>query len=117
VENDDIEGAFRRYEANRKPRTSRIQAISSANTWMSGVLPTRGEQSAATQTFTRQFTTTSLMKAAASPSGDLPRHPGITMCRTSHAVIGAQERVLATASRSRVGRAFEDAGRLPETDL
>ena len=34
--NDDIEGAFRRYEANRKPRTSRIQAISSANTWMSG---------------------------------------------------------------------------------
>jgi salicylate hydroxylase/6-hydroxynicotinate 3-monooxygenase len=36
VENDDIEGAFRRYEATRKPRTSRIQAISSANTWMSG---------------------------------------------------------------------------------
>ena len=34
--NDDIEGAFRLYEANRKPRTSRIQAISSANTWMSG---------------------------------------------------------------------------------
>ncbi|MBN9081920.1 MAG: salicylate 1-monooxygenase [Rhizobiales bacterium 62-17] len=33
--NDDIEGAFRLYEANRKPRTSRIQAISSANTWMS----------------------------------------------------------------------------------
>jgi salicylate hydroxylase/6-hydroxynicotinate 3-monooxygenase len=33
---DDIEDAFRRYEANRKPRTSRIQAISSANTWMSG---------------------------------------------------------------------------------
>lgn len=32
----DIEGAFRRYEAHRKPRTSRIQAISSANTWMSG---------------------------------------------------------------------------------
>ena len=27
-------GAFDRYEANRKPRTSRIQAISSANTWM-----------------------------------------------------------------------------------
>jgi salicylate hydroxylase/6-hydroxynicotinate 3-monooxygenase len=24
------------YEATRKPRTSRIQAISSANTWMSG---------------------------------------------------------------------------------
>jgi 2-polyprenyl-6-methoxyphenol hydroxylase-like FAD-dependent oxidoreductase len=36
VQNDDIEGAFRRYEATRKPRTSRIQAISSANTWMSG---------------------------------------------------------------------------------
>jgi salicylate hydroxylase/6-hydroxynicotinate 3-monooxygenase len=31
---DDIEGAFRRYEAHRKPRTSLIQAISSANTWM-----------------------------------------------------------------------------------
>jgi 2-polyprenyl-6-methoxyphenol hydroxylase-like FAD-dependent oxidoreductase len=36
VEGDDIEGAFRSYEATRKPRTSRIQAISSANTWMSG---------------------------------------------------------------------------------
>ena len=32
----DIEAAFQRYEANRKPRTSRIQAISSANTWMQG---------------------------------------------------------------------------------
>ena len=31
---DDIESAFQRYEAHRKPRTSRIQAISSANTWM-----------------------------------------------------------------------------------
>lgn len=31
---NDIETAFRRYEAARKPRTSRIQAISSANTWM-----------------------------------------------------------------------------------
>jgi 2-polyprenyl-6-methoxyphenol hydroxylase-like FAD-dependent oxidoreductase len=29
-----IEGAFRRYEAHRKPRTSVVQAISSANTWM-----------------------------------------------------------------------------------
>ena len=28
--------AFTRYEAHRKPRTSRIQAISSANTWMKG---------------------------------------------------------------------------------
>src|SRR5262245_1523481 len=34
VEVDDIEEAFRRYEAHRKPRTSVIQAISSANTWM-----------------------------------------------------------------------------------
>ena len=31
---DDIEGAFKRYEAHRKPRTSVVQAISSANTWM-----------------------------------------------------------------------------------
>lgn len=34
VEGDDIEAAFKTYEAHRKPRTSRIQAISSANTWM-----------------------------------------------------------------------------------
>jgi salicylate hydroxylase/6-hydroxynicotinate 3-monooxygenase len=34
VRGDDVEGAFRRYEAHRKPRTSRVQAISSANTWM-----------------------------------------------------------------------------------
>ena len=33
---EDFEAAFRRYEAHRKPRTSLIQAISSANTWMSG---------------------------------------------------------------------------------
>lgn len=32
----DIRGAFPRYEAHRKPRTSRIQATSSANTWMKG---------------------------------------------------------------------------------
>jgi salicylate hydroxylase/6-hydroxynicotinate 3-monooxygenase len=31
-----MEEAFERYEAHRKPRTSRIQAISSANTWMKG---------------------------------------------------------------------------------
>jgi 2-polyprenyl-6-methoxyphenol hydroxylase-like FAD-dependent oxidoreductase len=31
---EDVEGAFKRYEEHRKPRTSRIQAISSANTWM-----------------------------------------------------------------------------------
>ena len=36
VEGQDIQGAFQRYEAHRKPRTSRIQAISSANTWMKG---------------------------------------------------------------------------------
>jgi salicylate hydroxylase/6-hydroxynicotinate 3-monooxygenase len=34
VDGDDIAGAFRTYEAHRKPRVSRIQAISSANTWM-----------------------------------------------------------------------------------
>ena len=34
VEGDDIEGAFKAYEAHRKPRTSVVQAISSANTWM-----------------------------------------------------------------------------------
>jgi salicylate hydroxylase/6-hydroxynicotinate 3-monooxygenase len=33
---DGLEAAFRRFEAHRKPRTSKIQAISSANTWMSG---------------------------------------------------------------------------------
>ncbi|HWC30918.1 MAG TPA: FAD-dependent monooxygenase [Dehalococcoidia bacterium] len=36
---DDIESAFQLYEAHRKPRTSRIQAISSANTWMSAPSP------------------------------------------------------------------------------
>jgi salicylate hydroxylase/6-hydroxynicotinate 3-monooxygenase len=36
VDGDDIPGAFKRYEAHRKPRTLRIQAISSANTWMKG---------------------------------------------------------------------------------
>jgi salicylate hydroxylase/6-hydroxynicotinate 3-monooxygenase len=36
VDGQDIPGAFQRYEAHRKPRTSRIQAISSANTWMRG---------------------------------------------------------------------------------
>ncbi|MBV9600525.1 MAG: FAD-dependent monooxygenase [Chloroflexi bacterium] len=34
LEQDDVEAAFRRFEAHRKPRTSRIQAISSANTWL-----------------------------------------------------------------------------------
>jgi monoamine oxidase len=32
----DVRTAFTRYEAHRKLRTSRIQAISSANTWMKG---------------------------------------------------------------------------------
>jgi salicylate hydroxylase/6-hydroxynicotinate 3-monooxygenase len=36
VEGEDVAGAFRRYEAHRKPRTSRIQAIASANTWLRG---------------------------------------------------------------------------------
>jgi 2-polyprenyl-6-methoxyphenol hydroxylase-like FAD-dependent oxidoreductase len=36
VEGDGLKSAFARYEAHRKPRTSRIQAISSANTWMKG---------------------------------------------------------------------------------
>ena len=31
---EDVATAFARYEAHRKPRTSRIQAISSANTWL-----------------------------------------------------------------------------------
>jgi len=31
---EDVESALRRYEAHRKPRTSVVQAISSANTWM-----------------------------------------------------------------------------------
>jgi 2-polyprenyl-6-methoxyphenol hydroxylase-like FAD-dependent oxidoreductase len=31
---DELERAFERFEAHRKPRTSRIQAISSANTWL-----------------------------------------------------------------------------------
>jgi salicylate hydroxylase/6-hydroxynicotinate 3-monooxygenase len=34
IKADDVEGALKRYEAHRKPRTSRIQAISSANTWL-----------------------------------------------------------------------------------
>jgi salicylate hydroxylase/6-hydroxynicotinate 3-monooxygenase len=36
VDGDDLPGAFARYEAHRKPRTTRIQTISSANTWMKG---------------------------------------------------------------------------------
>jgi 2-polyprenyl-6-methoxyphenol hydroxylase-like FAD-dependent oxidoreductase len=38
-EDSAVECALQRYEAHRKPRTSRIQAISSANTWMQ-----KGEQ-------------------------------------------------------------------------
>jgi salicylate hydroxylase/6-hydroxynicotinate 3-monooxygenase len=34
ADGEDVAGAFRRYEEHRKPRTSRIQAISSANTWL-----------------------------------------------------------------------------------
>jgi salicylate hydroxylase/6-hydroxynicotinate 3-monooxygenase len=36
VGGEDLEAAVERYEAHRKPRTSRIQTISSANTWMKG---------------------------------------------------------------------------------
>jgi 2-polyprenyl-6-methoxyphenol hydroxylase-like FAD-dependent oxidoreductase len=36
VSADGFEAAFKRFEAHRKPRTSKIQEISSANTWMSG---------------------------------------------------------------------------------
>jgi salicylate hydroxylase/6-hydroxynicotinate 3-monooxygenase len=36
IDASGIEAALRRYEAHRKPRTSRIQAISSANSWMKG---------------------------------------------------------------------------------
>ena len=36
VDGEDIRGAFTRYEAHRKPRTSKVQGISSANTWMKG---------------------------------------------------------------------------------
>jgi salicylate hydroxylase/6-hydroxynicotinate 3-monooxygenase len=34
VQGEDIAGAFKRYEAHRKPRTSLVQGLSSANTWM-----------------------------------------------------------------------------------
>lgn len=34
VDCQDVPAAFRCYEAHRKPRTSRIQAISAANSWM-----------------------------------------------------------------------------------
>ena len=36
VAGEDLKSAFERYEAHRKPRTSLIQEISSANTWMRG---------------------------------------------------------------------------------
>jgi len=36
VDVSGVEAAFKRFEAHRKPRTSKIQEISSANTWMSG---------------------------------------------------------------------------------
>jgi 2-polyprenyl-6-methoxyphenol hydroxylase-like FAD-dependent oxidoreductase len=36
---DDFRSAFELYEAHRKPRTSRVQAISSANTWMNSPAP------------------------------------------------------------------------------
>jgi salicylate hydroxylase/6-hydroxynicotinate 3-monooxygenase len=36
VDPDGIAGAFRQYEATRKPRTSRIQQTSAQNTWLRG---------------------------------------------------------------------------------
>jgi 2-polyprenyl-6-methoxyphenol hydroxylase-like FAD-dependent oxidoreductase len=36
IKGEDVEGALHLFEEYRKPRTSRIQAISSANTWMKG---------------------------------------------------------------------------------
>jgi salicylate hydroxylase/6-hydroxynicotinate 3-monooxygenase len=36
VEQAGIENALSRYEATRKPRTSRIQGQSSKNTWLKG---------------------------------------------------------------------------------
>ena len=39
VDGEDVESALKRYEAHRKPRTSRIQAISSANTWLQKAEP------------------------------------------------------------------------------
>jgi salicylate hydroxylase/6-hydroxynicotinate 3-monooxygenase len=34
VDRDGLHGALRRYEATRKPRTSRIQQTSARNTWL-----------------------------------------------------------------------------------
>ncbi|MGN1287012.1 MAG: salicylate 1-monooxygenase, partial [Bradyrhizobium sp.] len=34
VERDGVAEAFRRFEATRKPRTSRVQASSRTNTWL-----------------------------------------------------------------------------------
>ena len=39
VDGQDVEVAFQRYEAHRKPRTAKIQAISSANTWLQRTEP------------------------------------------------------------------------------
>ena len=36
VDHDGIADAFRRFEATRKERTTRIQQTSRANTWLSG---------------------------------------------------------------------------------
>jgi salicylate hydroxylase/6-hydroxynicotinate 3-monooxygenase len=34
VDRDGVAGAFRRFEATRKPRTSRVQLSSRTNTWL-----------------------------------------------------------------------------------
>ena len=39
MEGDDVSAAFRQFEAHRKPRTAKIQAISSANTWLQTTEP------------------------------------------------------------------------------
>ncbi len=36
VDRDGVPAAFRRFEATRKPRTSRVQASSRTNTWLQG---------------------------------------------------------------------------------
>ncbi|MGI9426167.1 MAG: FAD-dependent monooxygenase [Hyphomicrobiaceae bacterium] len=59
---EDIPAAFKRYEAHRKPRTSAIQAISSANTWM------QGRDSDANWLYGYDACTATLDQPAASPS-------------------------------------------------
>ncbi len=66
---DDVAGAFKRYAAHRKPRTSAIQAISSANTWMQG-----GGGSAASWLYGYDAWSANLDEPAATPEGARVRH-------------------------------------------